>query len=1387
MRTGRIVVVSLLLVSMTWWCTRCHARQDNTQPFQREFTDDVKPLLARYCSECHVGQDAQAEVDLSIFREFDDVRKHTQIWVKVREMLDSEQMPPKEAKQLNEAERTRLQTWVRDYLTLEASAQAGDPGRVVLRRLNNAEYNYTIRDLTGVASLEPAREFPADSAAGEGFTNTGNALVMSPALVTKYLDAAKGVADHAVLTPNGIRFSPSVNRRDWTEECLGRIRDFYRTYSNNTGSTSINLQGIKLDTNQGGRLPLENYLRATLAARESQSTDLQALSRLATERHLSAKYLTTLFQSMSQPTNHSNSLVMNRIRRRWLEASTQDASAIASEVSEWQKSLWKFNVIGHVIRDVTPANTKKSWLEPADPFVEKLELRQKLTPAKGAQQDSLLCLSVMDAGDGNEHDWVVWDNPRLVAPGRADLALRDIRESVASLPHRRERVASSAAKCLEVASRLGNQTGRGEISSLAHEYEVEESLLKGWLSLLGISAEPFKIDSYLTKKMESAEGYKFISGWVGNDALSIVANSSDQHVRIPGNMKPHSIAVHPTPKLRVNVGWRSPITETIQIEGSVQHAHPECGNGVQWSLELRRGNVKQRLATGAAQGGTIVPIASIRDVMIRDGDLVVLSIGPKDGNHSCDLTALNLTIKSQDRQWDLASDNSDNILEGNPHADRFGHVGVWNFFSEPDNAGSQPTIPVGSLLDRWMSATSNDVRGQLGVHVQTLLQNGPQGIAGDSADVKLYEQLMSMTGPLVSTLAHQRGDLRNDSSGEYGLDPALFGKHPLGGDLHPNSLCVKAPSTLEFRLPQDLSDGYEFVVTGTLHPSAVQEGSVQLQLSTSAPKMSELSPALPIVIAESGNSRKRFEIAMNEMRSLFPAALCYEKIVPVDEVVTLTLFYREDDQLQRLLLDDEQIGELNRLWDELLYVSQEPLLLVSAFEQLAEYATQDRPDKVTEFAPLRKPILDRADRFRSHMIATEPLHVDAVLSLGTRAFRRGLTEAESQQLRNLYSDLRRQELGHEEAIRLTIARTLVTPSFLYRIERPKAGSVQHPVTDLELATRLSYFLWSSLPDDELIRIAKSGELHRDDVLVAQTQRMLRDPKAKRLAIEFAGQWLHIRDFEAHDQKSERQFPTFLGLRSAMFEESTLFFDDLFRNNRSILSILDADHTFLNEELAKHYGIPNVQGEAWQRVDGVGKQFRGGILTHASTLATQSGASRTSPILRGNWISEVLLGERLPRPPKNVPVLPESPPEGLTERELIARHTSDAACAKCHVRIDPMGFALENFDAIGRYRELDMHGLAIDAKSQLMDGTQLDGLAGLRGYLTNHRRKDFLRQFNRKLLGYALGRSVQLSDEPFLDELDTVLKQNDFRFHALIKAVVKSRPFREIRGLDSPNE
>ena len=1393
------------------------------------FEREAQPLLKHYCLGCHSTEKQKGDLDLERFTSAAEVLRHAKIWQGVVEQIGLGEMPPKEKPQLTSIERERLLSWVNLALDEAARAKAGDPGPVVLRRLNNAEYTYTVRDLTGVPSLSPAREFPADSAAGEGFMNTGNALVMSPALLTKYLDAAKEIASHAVLLPDGLGFSSSTFQRDWTEERLAAIRAFYGRFSVNGGGSAVNLQGIKFDTKDGGVLPLEKYLEATLELRDSlpeigndRARRQAAVTATAARHNLSSRYLSTLWDAL---TSDRSSLLLDPLRAQWRAAKPGGAATLVQSILQWQQALWRFTQVGHIGKRDGP----KAWQMPVTPLANSREVRIKL-PAPPARSNAVsLFLAVSDAGDGNDHDFAVWENPRLVVPGRPDLSLRDVQAAVNTLTVHRQNVFSSAARCLAAAAEITGPSDSSMVEQLARRHQIAPAILAAWLECLGIGLGETRIDSHMTQKMESAQSYDFVKGWTGADALSVIANSSDQHVRVPGNMKPRGVAVHPSPKRRVLIGWQSPVTTAVRIDGKVQHAHPECGNGVTWALEVRRGQTRQRLAAGTAQGSKEVTFGPFDNVAVKAGDVVSFIVGPRDGNHSCDLTAVDLTLGAGTNTWDLARDVSPNILAGNPHPDRLGHSGVWHFYSEPDRGGGdEPVLPAGSLLARWNSSTNADERQQLAGELQSVLTSD-RPLPKDSPDALLRRQLVSLNGPLFRGLlgpgnlaalrTNNAASANPAGSSRWGVDPALFGRHPNGVALDAGSLCVRAPSLLEVRLPAELAEGCEFVATASLHRETGAEGSVQMQALTAKPAVLGLAASAareqggkstwsdgerpvvsdsPILVTDGSAARRRIESALDEFRQLFPAALCYTKIVPVDEVVTLTLYYREDDALRRLVLEERESAELDRLWAELHYVSHDALKLVDAFEQLWQFATQDADPSA--FEPMREPIKQKAEEFRKFLKATQTNHLDGVVKFARTAYRRPLLKAEEDELRVLYARLRSEEIPHEQAIRLTLSRVLVAPAFLYRAEKATPGDRPGPVTDWELATRLSYFLWSSAPDEELRTLADQGRLHEPDVLVAQARRLLRDPRIRRLATEFACTWLHIYGFDELSEKSERHFPSFAGLRESMYEETILFFADLFQRDGRISEILDADHTFLNEALAKHYGVPETifrNGELqarpasgslasttneWRRVNGMSKYSRGGILSHATTLARQSGASRTSPILRGNWVAEVLLGEKLPRPPKDVPRLPEDEAtEQLTVRELTEKHSNDPKCYGCHRRIDPYGYALESFDAIGRFRDRDLGGRPIQTRTRVMDGAELDGLDGLRRYLLTQRRDAFEKQFCRKLVGYALGRGVLLSDGPLITEMRQALKTKSLG--AAFEAIVRSKQFREIRGRD----
>ena len=400
-------------------------------------------------------------------------------------------------------------------------------------------------------------------------------------------------------------------------------------------------------------------------------------------------------------------------------------------------------------------------------------------------------------------------------------------------------------------------------------------------------------------------------------------------------------------------------------------------------------------------------------------------------------------------------------------------------------------------------------------------------------------------------------------------------------------------------------------------------------------------------------------------------------------------------------------------------------------------------------------------------------------TLARRAYRRPLTDADLE----LPLDLYRQGAaggGFESGIELAVRGILVSPHFLFRFEdQPSSVAPNTPyrISELELASRLSFFLWSSIPDDELVDAAVRGPLSEPAVLQQQVQRMLADPRSQALVDNFAGQWLHIRNVESFQPSPELLFHFDDNLRVAFERETKMFFESIIRENRSVLDLLDADYTFLNERLARHYGISGVYGERFRRVQLPANSVRRGLLGQGSILTGTSRPNRTSPVIRGKWILDNILGAPPPPPPPDVPDLNEEkdPRRVLPIREQMAEHRANPVCASCHAQMDQLGFALENFDAIGEWRDIYPSGLAIDASAEFPDGTQFDGPTELRRLLLSQS-ESFLTTVTDRLLTYALGRGLEATDGPYVRQIKREAADQNYEFAALIQGIVTSTPF-----------
>jgi mono/diheme cytochrome c family protein len=402
-----------------------------------------------------------------------------------------------------------------------------------------------------------------------------------------------------------------------------------------------------------------------------------------------------------------------------------------------------------------------------------------------------------------------------------------------------------------------------------------------------------------------------------------------------------------------------------------------------------------------------------------------------------------------------------------------------------------------------------------------------------------------------------------------------------------------------------------------------------------------------------------------------------------------------------------------------------------------------------------------------------------LLSMTRRAYRRPTTDADIADLWPFYTN-GRAESGFDAGIERALERMLVSPQFLFRVEHESsnvASGATFRVSDIELASRLSFFLWSSIPDDQLLSVAAQGQFHTPAVLEREVQRMLRDTRSASLVTNFAEQWLFVRDIEAK-QPDGLVFPDFdETLRAAMREETDLFLDSVLRENRSVLDLLTANYSFVNDRLAKHYGIPNIQGAEFRRVTFPADSPRGGLLGQGSILTLTSYATRTSPVVRGKWVLENLLSAAPPPPPPNIPALKTDGPEPgktLTMREAMTRHRANPSCATCHARMDPIGFAMENFDAVGRWRDHD-NGSEIDASGSFPDGTTFAGMGGLKKVLLSQK-EQFVTTVAEKLLMYALGRNLQYYDQPSVRAIVHQSASSNYTLTSLVAGVVNSPQF-----------
>lgn len=544
-------------------------------------------------------------------------------------------------------------------------------------------------------------------------------------------------------------------------------------------------------------------------------------------------------------------------------------------------------------------------------------------------------------------------------------------------------------------------------------------------------------------------------------------------------------------------------------------------------------------------------------------------------------------------------------------------------------------------------------------------------------------------------------------------------------------------------------------------------------------------------------------------------------------------YFRDDAPLRNLVLDDNAAEELDRLWRELELIALTPIRQYAGFiwferaessfirepqfhfvraEDKAAYSEEMIQrfgslflDKIKSGKPSPELIeavefhfADMNRQIRSlekDLVANEQKQIDALMLFASKAFRRSLTEKEEESLREFYRTSKLLPAAdHRSAMEDTLAAILVSPNFLYRWDLKTRDESRTPLSDLELASRLSFFLWGSGPDELLMESATNGQLAESGALQRHTERMLSDPRCKRMIQEFFGNWLDFRRFDSHNGVDRERFASFDDeIRSAMAREPIETFWDVLQRDGSLKELIKTDHLVVNSTLAKYYGLkwPGdvLDKSTWKRLSGATDSNRSGLLTMGVFLTQNSPGLRTSPVKRGYWVVRKLLGEKIPPPPPNVPELPDSEHDtgDLTLREVLARHREHPSCSACHNRFDAAGLLLEGFDPIGRPRQYDLAGREVSAAATMPEGSEAEGWIGLRDYILATRMDDFRRNFCENLVAYGLGRTLIVSDDLLVEELFQQLKKNDDRVRPVLQHLIESPQFLSKRGTPKANQ
>ena len=861
---------------------------------------------------------------------------------------------------------------------------------------------------------------------------------------------------------------------------------------------------------------------------------------------------------------------------------------------------------------------------------------------------------------------------------------------------------------------------------------------------------------FLTQRNDSSSGRPELKSWSIGSEPSVFVNSAAEPIKVWTTLPARSVFVHPGQKRPVAVAWTSPIAGELLVAGRIADAHPSGGDGVSFELSHVAADLGQALAD---LGSTPM---SLPDAGLPP-DMLSL-VRAKWREATTDPAPVLVAIKAM----------QDQLFQGNYR--------------------KNAAIAVGNGFPAWADvrriAACERVQGAAREPLFRMV-----ALPAQPDTFVVWDRLRLEGGdgpPLVFAEHPELGAAIEKASG------LKFGHHPKGRSVPKSALVTASGAEIVIDL-RKLSAELQKVLTlprflradVSLDEASPETASVQAFLIAATGGGGNL--AEPVAKATVGDplaaqivhprvAAKRAQPAA-EFRALFPPAVLFQPIIPRDAQGSVFLYRREDEPLRRLLLDDAGRAEIDRLWSELEFVSEQALATPIAYEGLVQYYRKPNDGARIMFFYIQEfeqQIKKEEKVFLAAKVAAESKHLEALLAFAARAWRRPLAADELSAILESYQADRKDGVKHDPAFRAALARILSSPWFLYRVEQPASVARWGPVSGNELATRLSFLLWESIPDDELR--TKAAKLHEPAIMDQQVRRMLKDGRMRGMAEEFGARWLGVRDFVANHGRNLKHFPEFTpALREALAEEPVRFFEDLLINDRPVADVIAADSVVINELLAKHYGIPGVKGAEWRRVEKVAEYGRGGMLGFGAVLAKQSAASRTSPVKRGAWVVQ-MLGERLPKVPPDVPPLPEIPPAGLSVREITERHRMDPNCAGCHIRIDPFGMTLEQFDALGRLRTAKELKPG-DAKATTQDGTEINGFTGLRNYLAGPRREDLLRSISQKLVGYSLGRSIQLSDRKLIEDVTKSMASGG-RWSDALLIIVNSEQFRCIRTAEA---